>query len=65
MKVASSPNVPTGMVALFMGLEFKWYGKLSEPWDDVECDTILVAAADYSKLVARLRVQYEERGEPD
>lgn len=50
MVIQANPYILPGHVALKRNGELVWTGPLSAPWDDVECDTVLVSEADYKAL---------------
>jgi len=54
VKVRQSPYLLLGRVALMRNGEVVWCGLLSAPWDDVDCDEIVVSGADYDEIKKRI-----------
>jgi hypothetical protein len=43
--------MPIGKVACMLDNKIVWYGRLADPWDDINCDTICVSKEDYEQVV--------------
>lgn len=52
-----------GQVVLKRQRKIMWFGPLSSPWEDVECDTIFLSSSDYE--ATRLRTLPDGRVVPD
>lgn len=51
--IIENPFIPTGRVALQRKGKIVWVGPLGAPWEDADCDTIIVSAADYAEIKLR------------
>ena len=50
LKVEVSPVVPKGSIALCKNGEVVYIGKLGDPIEDAECDTVMLHPVDYARL---------------
>lgn len=50
MNVVENKYLPPNSVVLKRDGEVVWAGNLSDPWDDVECDTVVVSPADFARI---------------
>jgi hypothetical protein len=53
--ITASEMVAEGYIVLMRGGKPAWNGRLSAPWDDVECDTMIVNPLDFERWLERLR----------
>ncbi len=53
--ITASEFVGEGRIVLMQGAKPVWMGRLSAPWDDVECDTMIVNPVDFERIGRRLR----------
>ncbi len=53
--ITASEFIPEGRIALLLRRCVMWQGPLGAPWDDVECDTMIVNPADFERIGRRLR----------
>ena len=51
LKVETSPAVLMGSIALWKNGEVVYIGKLGDPIEDAECDTVMLHPADYARFV--------------
>jgi hypothetical protein len=50
LKVETSLTVPMGSIALWKNGEVVYIGKLGDPIEDAECDTVMLHPDDYARL---------------
>ena len=50
LRFVECDRIPEGKVACMKDGKCIWYGNFMDPWDDVECDTVLVSVVDYQIL---------------
>jgi hypothetical protein len=50
LKIEVSPVVPEGSIALWKDGGVVYIGKLGDPIEDAECDTVMLHPADYERL---------------
>jgi hypothetical protein len=50
LKIEVSSVVPKGSLALWKNGEAVYIGKLGDPIEDAECDTVILHPADYARL---------------
>jgi hypothetical protein len=53
--ITASEMVAEGYIVLMRGGKPAWNGRLSAPWDDVECDTMIVNPLDFDRIGRRMR----------
>lgn len=53
MIIVENKYLLPGQVALKRQGRIVWVGPLSSPWEDVDCDTLIVSSQDYEQI--RLR----------
>ena len=51
LKIEVSPVVPEGNMALWKNGELIYIGKLGDPVEDAECDTVMLHPDDYARFV--------------
>lgn len=51
--VEGSALVPDGKVVLKRRGAIVWFGDLAAPWDDADCDAIIVSPSDYALISDR------------
>lgn len=51
--IQQNPYILPGQVALKLHGKVVWVGPLSSPWEDVDCDTVVLSKADYDATVLR------------
>ena len=50
LRIIADRHQVAGKVALLRNGKPVWIGDIMAPWDDVDCDTIIVAPSDYDKI---------------
>ena len=53
MVIIENEYLLPGQVALKRQGKIVWVGPLGAPWEDVECDTMIVSAPDYAAIKLR------------
>ena len=53
MLICENPHILLGQVALVRQGKVVWVGPLSAPWEDADCDTIILNKQDYDATVLR------------
>ena len=51
--IRQSPFLKPGQVVLMQDGKVVWAGALSAPWEDAECDTLVLSRTDYDATVLR------------
>ena len=57
LKIKTNPLVPKGSMTLWKNGEVVYIGKLGDPVEDAECDTIMLHPTDYARLEIETRTK--------